>query len=73
VSRYLVIAMALIAAGFKSTQGAWVEAVGLSGLAAGLTALKLSGGRPAVKSVGYVALAVTALAVAALAMRQWAS
>jgi hypothetical protein len=53
VSRYLVIAMALIAAGFKSTQGAWVEAVGLSGLAAGLTALKLSGGRPAVKSVGY--------------------
>lgn len=73
MSRYLVIALAFIAAGVKGTQGGWVEAVGLSGLGVGLAALKLGAGRPEARSLAYVAFAVTALAVAALAVRQWAS
>jgi hypothetical protein len=73
VSRYLVITLAAVAAGVKFTQGAWVEAAGLSGLAIGLTAMKLGRGSTAAKYVAVASLGVTALAVAALAIRRWAS
>ena len=40
ISRLLVIALAFGAAVVKAMQGAWVEAVGLAGLGAGLAALR---------------------------------
>jgi len=73
VSRYLVIALALIAAGVKFGQGAWVEATGLAGRAGGLAALRF-GGRPMAARAGAgLCFAITAVAVAILAIRYWAS
>ena len=69
ISRYLVIALAFIAAGFRGSQGAWVEAVGLAGLGAGLTMLKLAARRPALKLVAYLCFLVTALSMAIVLIR----
>jgi hypothetical protein len=70
VSRYLVIAMAITAAIVKAGQGALVEAVGLSGLAAGLTALRISTTRPALKPVAWLCFLVTAIAIVIVVVRQ---
>ena len=69
ISRYLVIALAFIAAGFRASQGAWVEAAGLAGLGAGLTALKLAAQRPSLKPLAYVGFLVTALSIAIVLIR----
>ena len=58
ISRYLVIALAFIAAGFRASQGAWLEATGLAGLGAGLTVLKLAERRPALKPLAYLGFLV---------------
>jgi hypothetical protein len=73
VSRYLVIALALIAAGVKFGQGAWVEAAGLTGLAGGLAALRFGGGTTVAKAVAAASFIVTGLAVGILAIRYWAT
>jgi len=69
-SRYLVIALALAAAGLKMSQGDWVAATGLTGLAGGLIALRLARRRPVFKRVAYLGFLVTAAAVAAALMRR---
>jgi len=70
-SRYLVIALAFVAAGYRATQGAWIEAVGLFGLGSGLVALKLSATRPGLRPFAYLAFLVTALSVGAVLYRQY--
>ncbi|MEZ5318036.1 MAG: hypothetical protein R2752_11600 [Vicinamibacterales bacterium] len=70
ISRYLVIALAMVAAVIKAGQGAVVEAVGLSGLAAGLTALRLSATRPVLKPVAWFSFLVTAGAITVVVIRQ---
>jgi hypothetical protein len=52
-SRYLVIALALGAAVFRASQGAWIESIGLFGLGGGLVALKLSATRPRLRPFAY--------------------
>lgn len=71
MSRYLVIALAFLAAGIKFTQGAWVETAGLVGLGGGLAALRFGEGRPATKYVALGAFVVTALALVVMAIRRW--
>lgn len=72
MSRYLVIALAFVAAGIKFTQGAWVETAGLAGLGGALAALRFGGGRPAAKYLAIGGFVITALAVAVMAIRYWA-
>jgi len=69
-SRYLVIALALGAAGLKMAQGAWIEATGLSGLAGGLMALRLAPRHPPLKRVAYFGFLVTAVSIVVLLMRR---
>jgi len=73
VSRYLVIALAFVAAAIQYSRGAWLESAGLVGLGGGLAVLKFGGSRPLARSVAIAGFAVTAVAVAILAVRYWAS
>ena len=71
ISRYLVITLAFIAAGFRASQGAWVEAAGLASLGAGLTALKIAERWPAVKPLAYLCFLGTALSMVVVLIRQY--
>jgi len=72
-SRYLVIALALGAAIYRATQGAWIESIGLFGLGGGLVALKLSATQPRLKPIAYLGFLVTALAMGAVLYRTYIS
>lgn len=69
-SRYIVIALALAAAGMRMAQGAWIEATGLSGLAGGLIALRLAPRHPPLKRVAYLGFLVTAVTVVVVLVRR---
>jgi len=71
ISRYLVIALAYGAAIVQITRGAWLEAVGLLGLGAGLTFLKLAETRPALKPGAWVGFAVTAVAIVVVFVQRY--
>jgi hypothetical protein len=70
ISRYLVIALAIGAAGLRASQGEWIAAGGLASLAAGLIALRLAPTYPQLKRAAYVAFAITAGAMILYFMRQ---
>ena len=70
-SRYLVIFLALVAAGLQAARGAWIEAAGLIALAVGLVLLRLSEARPALRRVAYAAFAITALAMVVMLVRRF--
>ena len=70
ISRYLVIALALIAAGFKAAQGAFVETIGLGSLALGLIILKAAETRPGLKQIAWLSFLVTAIAIGTVLMRR---
>ena len=69
-SRYLVIALALGAAGLQMSRGAWIEATGLTGLAGGLIALRLAPRRPILKRVAYFGFLVAAVSIAVALIRR---
>jgi hypothetical protein len=69
ISRYLVIVLAFIAAGYRFTQGAWIEAVGLASLGLGLSFLKLAAHAPALRLAAYISFAITALSIAVALIR----
>ena len=69
ISRYLVIVLAFVAAGFRFLQGAWVEAIGLASLGLGLSFLKLASHTPSLRLAAYVSFGVTALAIAIALIR----
>jgi hypothetical protein len=69
ISRYLVIVLAFVAAGFRFLQGAWLEAVGLASLGLGLSFLKLSAHTPSLRLAAYVSFVVTALAISTALIR----
>jgi hypothetical protein len=70
ISRILVIVLAVGAAAYRLSQGAWVEASGLSALAAGLIALQLAPRRPFLKPLAWLAFGVTAAAMVVVFLRQ---
>ncbi len=72
-SRYLVIALALGAAVFRASQGAWIESIGLFGLGGGLVALKLSATRPRLRPFAYAGFLITALSIGAVLYRNYLS
>ena len=69
-SRYLVIALALGAACLRVSQGAWLEATGLSGLAGGLIALRLAPRHPVLKRVAWFGFLVTATVIVVVITRR---
>jgi hypothetical protein len=71
ISRYLVIVLALGVAAMRASQGAWVEASGLTGLGLGLVCLKIAESRPVFKRVAYVSFLVTALAIGTVLFRRY--
>ena len=72
-SRYFVIALALGAAVYRASQGAWIEAIGLLGLGGGLIALKLSATRPQLRPIAYLGFLITALSIVAVLFRNYLS
>jgi hypothetical protein len=72
-SRYLVIALALGAAAYRASQGAWIESIGLLGLGLGLIALKVSATRPQLRAIAYLGFLVTALSIGAVLYRNYLS
>jgi len=69
ISRYVVITLALGAAAYRVTQGAWVEATGLGALGAGLLLLRLAYARPALKPLAWASFGVTACALGIVLLR----
>jgi hypothetical protein len=69
ISRYLVITLAVGAAAFRLSEGAWVETTGLAALAAGLIILQLSPRRPGLKPFAWVAFSVTAVTMIVVFVR----
>ena len=70
ISRYLVIALAFIAAAVKAQQGAGVEATGLFSLGAGLAALRFARDRPGLRIAAYLCFAAMALAIGIVLIRR---
>ena len=76
VSRILVIILALVAAGMRASQGAWVETTGLAALATGLISLRLGDTRPGFRRrsriYAWLFFAITAGAMVIVFVRQYA-
>lgn len=72
ISRSIAILLAFVAAGFRASQSAWMEAIGLVALGGGLLLLQLSDTRPSLKRYAWICFAVTAVAVIAVFMRRYA-
>lgn len=71
ISRPLVIVLALGAAAYRLSHGAWVEAVGLGGLGIGLLLLKAAATRPQLRRVAWLVFLVTAIAIGAVIVRHY--
>lgn len=64
ISRPLIIILALAAAGYRVTTGAYLEAGGLVSMALGLTFLQMAQKKPAWKPAAIVCFTVTAGVIA---------
>lgn len=73
LSRYFVIALALVAAGLRARDHAWIETIGLTSLAIGLTCLRIADVRqmPALRNVAWVLFAVTLVAMGMVFQRDY--
>ena len=75
VSRTVVIILALVAAGMRASQNAWVETTGLAALATGLIALRIGDSRPDFRKrsriYACIFFGITAAAMAIVFMRQF--
>lgn len=69
ISRYFVIMLAFGAAVVQASRAAYVEAVGLACLGAGLALLQLARTRPSLRSVAWLAFCGTAVAMGVVALR----
>ncbi len=64
ISRPLIIILALGAAGYRVTTGAYIEAAGLVSMALGLTFLHMAATRPALKKAAIGCFVATAGVIA---------
>jgi hypothetical protein len=64
ISRPLIIILALGAAGYRVTTGAYLEAGGLVAMALGLTFLQMAQKKPAFKSAAIACFTITAGVIA---------
>jgi ABC-type glucose/galactose transport system permease subunit len=63
ISRPLIIILALGAAGYRVTTGAYLEAGGLVSMALGLTFLQMAQKKPAFKSAAIACFTITACVI----------
>lgn len=68
-SRYIVIALAIGLTVFRLSQGEYVAAAGLAGLAGGLIVLQLAPSRPALKPLAWVGFGITFLSMVVVYLR----
>jgi hypothetical protein len=71
ISRYLVIALAFVAAAMQFQRGWWLEGLGLFALGFGLVALKVAATRAVWKRVAWVSFGATALSILIVLARRW--
>ena len=73
ISRYFVIALAGGVAAWQAGHGAWIEAVGLGALAAGLICLLVADRRqqPALKKLALALFAITLVAMGIVFQRDF--
>ena len=73
ISRYFVIALAVIAAVMRARDRAWIETIGLGALAAGLVCLRVAESRqqPALKKAAWALFALTIVAMAIVFKRDY--
>lgn len=73
ISRYFVIALAVVAAVMRARDRAWAETIGLGALAIGLTCLRLAESRqqPALKKIAWVLFAVTLVSMGIVFQRDY--
>ena len=73
ISRYFVIALAVIAAVMRARDHAWAETFGLGALAVGLTCLRVAESRrqPALKKVAWVLFAITLVTMGIVFQRDY--
>ena len=73
ISRYFVIGLALVAAGLRARDHAWIETIGLGALAAGLTCLRFAESRqkPALKKIAWGLFAITLVAMGMVFQRDY--
>lgn len=65
ISRYFVIALAIVAAVLRARDRAWAETIGLGALAGGLLCLRVAESRqqPELKKIAWLLFAVTIVAL----------
>ena len=73
ISRYFVIALAIVAAVMRARDKAWIEVIGLGSLAAGLLCIRLADTRrqPQLKRVAWLLFAVTIVAMGIVFKRDY--
>jgi hypothetical protein len=73
ISRYFVIFLATVAAILRARDHAWVETIGLGGLAVGLTILRLADTRqqPGLKRIAWFCFALTLIAMGVVFQRDY--
>jgi hypothetical protein len=71
ITRWLVIILAFLAAGYRASQGAFVEAAGLAALGLGLLVRRLGGDGRATASAAYACFAVTVIAMIVVFVRDY--
>ena len=71
ISRTLVIVLAFVAAGMRASQQAWVETIGLLGLALGLIFLRAAERRPSMKTYAWLCFSITAMSMALVFWRMY--
>lgn len=73
ISRYFVIALAVVAAVVRARDHAWVETTGLGALAAGLACLRFADARqqPGLKKLAWALFAITLVAMGIVFQRDY--
>ena len=71
VSRLIVIVLAFGAAGYRASQGAFVEALGLTALGTGLLILRVAGTRSMLRNTAYVCFLLTAASMVFVFVRDF--
>lgn len=73
ISRYFVIALAIVAAVLRARDRAWVETIGLSALAIGLICLRLAHTRqqPMLKRIAWACIALTLISMGIVFQRDY--
>ncbi|HUF48334.1 MAG TPA: hypothetical protein VMM93_11000 [Vicinamibacterales bacterium] len=71
ITRWLVIILALLAAGYRASHGAMIEAAGLAALGVGLLVRRVGGDSRAATAAAYTCFAITVIAMIVVFVRDY--